>query len=338
MSRIKPWSELENSYVSFDVNSTTAESKADTDNPSRIHLTNDGRIVMNGTTLGDRNPQRGHWDGRVVINRAVPCNAKAGMAYYFSDGIIKFKFNKTDLSKLKTENYTPTEFVGATIYERGYVTWKTISATITAADEGQGLYNALSKSERGCVLFSDTSNHYECPVIVVILKEGPLDIKGKYKVIRLSQFVPNNGGSWAMQTRSPYHEIHDGCIVYTKPFYWKRSALNGHSDELNIIENDCNERLRITRLRKAKKRKYEEYKSAYCTDNSKCRYILRKLNNKDQDVRHISVLQPILYDRKGRRSQGYAPKVICTYWNDGSKIVVYPKRILTSTNPTNVLH
>lgn len=345
MSRIKPWSELESSYVSFDVNSTTTESKADTSNPSRIHLTTDGRIVMNGTTLGDRNPQRGHWDGRVIINKAVPCNAKAGMAYYFSDGIIKFKFKTGDIDRIKAVNHNlPDEFEDGKSFKADNA-WTMIDNYI---DQDRGtledsITNGTENAPYACIVVAGETNceyYNQSPVIVVILKDGPINTPGKYKVLELSQFVDGTHGQWNMQTRSPYHIIHNGAIIYTEPYYHNMCYGTGSTKNLNPGNI---KRLQFYKLKKKKKRlasdasggHYDDKKNAYRYRLSK----VRPRNEYGSDAFRVSTLYPILRDRKGRKSQGYAPGVVCRYYcpKKNKPLVIEQRRIYQTPKLTNLL-
>lgn len=227
MSKFKKWSDLEGQPISFDVNSTTEEAMQATDHPSRIHLTTDGRVVMNGVILGDRNPQRGKWDGRVVINKAVPCYARAGMAYYFSDGLPKFKFTKEQANNIvekyaNTDTLCPTEFVGLI----GFMTnngWGTIYGAdkIKATTKVKEAFrDFLSDKEHNSVTFDKynrtKSERTYIPVIVRILKDGDIFEDGKYAVTVLpSSKTVDIVSEYEIKTMSPNHVIRNGKILYT---------------------------------------------------------------------------------------------------------------------------
>ncbi len=227
MSRFKKWRDLEGQPISFDVNSTTEEAMQATDHPSRIHLTTDGRVVMNGVILGDRNPKRGKWDGRVVINKDVPCYARAGMAYYFSDGLPKFKFTKEQANNIvakyaNTDTLCPTEFVGLT----GFVTnngWGLIMGAdqIEATTKVKEAFREfLSDKEHDFVTFDKYKRTKDArtyiPVIVRILKDGDIFEDGKYTVTVLpSSEQENIVSEYEIKTMSPNHVIRNGKILYT---------------------------------------------------------------------------------------------------------------------------
>ena len=221
MSRMKKWSELEGQPLSFDVNSTTEEAMQDTDHPSRIHMTTDGRVVMNGVILGDRNPQRGKWDGRVVINKAVPCYARAGMAYYFSDGTPKFKFTtqqiKECVSMLQNGASIPTCFKNLNAYlrfdSRHYV------GSMDTLEDVQELLSYLAANMLDGVHIANDSQGAEYATkacVVLIKKDGHILTQDKLQIKTIKKGTDESFG-FKPTPHSTHYEIDDwGRIRYVK--------------------------------------------------------------------------------------------------------------------------
>ena len=221
MSRMKKWSELEGQPLSFDVNSTTEEAMQDTEHPSRIHMTTDGRVVMNGVILGDRNPQRGKWDGRVVINKAVPCYARAGMAYYFSDGIPKFKFTtgqvKECVSMLQNGASIPTCLKRLRAYP--LQEFRTEIGDMDTLEHVQNLLSYLSTNNYSGVHLTPTSHGAEYRTeacVVFIKKDGHILTQDKFQINTIKKGTDESFG-YKPTPHSTHYEIDKwGRIIYVK--------------------------------------------------------------------------------------------------------------------------
>lgn len=297
MSKFKNWADLEGQPISFDVNSTTEEALKATDHPSRIHLTTDGRVVMNGTILGDRNPQRGKWDGRVTINKAVPCYARAGMAYYFGDGIAKFKIKKEQLKECA--NSYGDNSLGSC---KSYSVWDN-SMNIMLKDEyavnhaptGSELYAIGKDLDSGVTLM--LRNLYPA-IIVVILKDGNIFESGKFKIIKI-----NNLKFIGLQLRSPYHIFSNGRIFYTKRIDFNIYPSNFRNAKNGKLKWYYPHRERVC------KRVYDENQDCIgCEVLNVRKTVLRKMNNATglrsgaDGYKSFVTLQPILRDKRGRKS------------------------------------
>lgn len=272
MSKFKKWSDLEGQPISFDVNSTTEEAMQATDHPSRIHLTTDGRVVMNGVILGDRNPQRGKWDGRVVINKAVPCYARAGMAYYFGDGCPKFKFTKKQaealVKKYPADKLCPQEFKGLYTYlaeqDGGY---SRIGYGVTFTDipkVADALEPLVGQDDYEYVCFDALSpkNKTFSPVIVRILKDGDIFEGNKYAVLK-PDTTDELGGythtTRTIKTTNPDYVIRNGAIHYEG----KRPIILGETYQ---VSNDIGVRFftyKRKRVRRFINGRYENTKYWY---------------------------------------------------------------------------
>ncbi len=337
MSKFKNWADLEGQPISFDVNSTTEEALKATDHPSRIHLTTDGRVVMNGTILGDRNPQRGKWDGRVTINKAVPCYARAGMAYYFGDGIAKFKIKKEQLEECANSygdksfgscyGYSVHENESSQILKRDFDWGKLMLPT------GSELYAIGKNRDLGVTLMC---KYQISALIVVILKDGNIFESGKFKIISISNY-----DSLHLQLRSPYHIFSDGRIFYTKRINW--------GDYTNQFSNSGKGKLKWYYYHRERvcKRVYDENGHPHGEVLSARKTVLKKLNNVSSSNKVRIMLQPKLRDRRGRLSIANHGMMLCecSFYSDGKptggdggyRVLITPLRPAVTNKKRNYL-
>lgn len=216
MSKFKKWSDLEGMPISFDVNSTTEEAMQATDHPSRIHLTTDGRVVMNGVILGDRNPQRGKWDGRVVIDKAVPYYAHAGMVYLFPDTVVKFKMKNAKNIAEHLNKQPFKKFASVDVYHGS-----THDGLLKEGADAESTVSELENTSPGLTKFyacwpkdTDDESYYRngYVAIVRILKEdGCIFDEGKFSV----KYVHAESANYP--TTRPYHKVVRGSVIFTKP-------------------------------------------------------------------------------------------------------------------------
>lgn len=304
MSRMKKWSELEGQPLSFDVNSTTEEAMQDTEHPSRIHMTTDGRVVMNGVILGDRNPQRGKWDGRVVINKAVPCYARAGMAYYFSDGIAKFKIKKEQFDECNDSYGAQIVFKGYAIdaYDNagnfsGMIILKSFNMTV---NDNTSVSQLCSLKDECTCGVSFAVNFDSQPIVVVILKDGNIFEKGKYKII-------NPQGHHTIQPRRQHYTIRDGRIYFTKnPFIQTYTQAEGG---LNY-DNAPYTRIRWRYIHRKPVRYYDTESKSWVKIDYQRRTVMRPLNRIGAENFTVA-LYPTFTDKRGRKTKAELGGWIC---------------------------
>lgn len=296
MSKFKKWSDLEGQPISFDVNSTTEEAMQATDHPSRIHLTTDGRVVMNGVILGDRNPQRRKWDGSVVVNKAIPCYARAGMAYFFSDGVAKFKFKNAQLEESAASYGTQTAFQSSSIIVynngEGYAQCSKVreyndAGNIPTVSTLCSIKDQTPSGVSFAVAFDSS------PIIVVILKDGNIFEEGKYKIIR-------NMCLGSIPTRSPYYIIQNGHIFFTKnpciQTYPEAAGGVAYSNKNVFYRNPLTWRY----LCRKRVRYYNNDSKTWEEKTSQRRTVMRLLNKENSNS--TMVLHPTFRDARGRRT------------------------------------
>lgn len=295
MSRMKKWSELEGQPLSFDVNSTTEEAMQDTEHPSRIHMTTDGRVVMNGVILGDRNPQRGKWDGRVVINKAVPCYARAGMAYYFSDGDAKFKINKEQFDECNSSFGTQTPFQAPEVWVYDNAdNYAQMSIISKYKDTGLPTVSQLCSLKEKCAngISVVLRRYNDTPIIVLVKKDGNIFEEGKYKIIELV-------GNHTVQPRSPHYIIRGNRIFFIKnPLirtYTESHAGINYTNE-NTYYNPLTWRYKYTKPRRC----FDNDSKYWKILDGQRRTVMRLFTAVKDNF--TCVLYPTYKDRRGRRT------------------------------------
>lgn len=315
MTKIKPWSKLEGMPIRFDVNSTTEEAM-NTQNPSTVYFTKDGRVLMNACILGDKNPNRGVWDGRVVVNRAIPEFPRAGMAYYFSDGRIKFRFKRKNKDKnagrLFKENGLPistSSYSGHSGLFFGYI--KSFAGKDSIRQEFENLdfdpNSKLLQDGGSFVTFFDLLPHLQ-PVIVRVEQEGCVfdDI---FKVIPCEENV-------SLQSTKLNHIVQNGLIVYTAIAAIKYGMSYGKDsfvprNRMRILESVKSRVNRKTYNGKMrfKRRMLKKARLRYCTGA----YSLEDYDGFQKSFRN-TVAYVRMLDRKRRKSihtMRYTAVIIC---------------------------
>ena len=198
----KNWKELEGKSWRLDVGSTEKEALKSKE-PSKLFITTDNSIVMNGEVIGKKPFKEPSKDIVVCARKAIPLHPRKGMYYFFDRGI---RFNTSRIRKGEETLEIPPS---------GLYTCYTSASDIKALEPGL----ILNSSNYGTYFkYSDVLiRSYDHPCLVKVCRDGYAFDDGVLKVTPLKSDFKETYNSYNFKCRKKYLEVVCGRVIRIVP-------------------------------------------------------------------------------------------------------------------------
>ena len=198
----KNWKELEGKSWRLDVGSTEKEALKSKE-PSKLFITTDNSIVMNGEVIGKKPFKEPSKDIVVCARKAIPLHPRKCMYYFFDRGI---RFNTSRIRKGEETLEIPPS---------GLYTCYTSASDIKALEPGL----ILNSSNYGTYFkYSDVLiRSYDHPCLVKVCRDGYAFDDGVLKVTPLKSDFKETYNSYNFKCRKKYLEVVCGRVIRIVP-------------------------------------------------------------------------------------------------------------------------